>query len=155
MQKTIDDGETQKSEELEKLNTLLTAVKYYQDGDKLLAASTANGLKNGDFSTQEAKDLLALVSKEITSADTQKLFEQGRAAFNSGKYDEAETLLLQVLSVDEKNLDALYFMGRVYHQRGKSKKAQSYYEKVIETDAQSSRATEARNRLNQLGVKTE
>ena len=155
LKKTIDDGETQKGEELEKLNTLLTAVKYYQDGDKLLAASTANGLKNGDFSTQEAKDLLALVSKEITSADTQKLFEQGRAAFNSGKYDEAETLLLQVLSVDEKNLDALYFMGRVYHQRGKSKKAQSYYEKVIETDAQSSRATEARNRLNQLGVKTE
>ena len=155
LQKAIDDGETQKSKELEKLNQLLAAVKYYQDGDRLLAASTVNGYKASDFSTQEAKDLLAVVAKEITAADTQKLFEDGRKAFNSGKYDEAEKLLKQVLSVDKKNLDALYFMGRVYHQTGKNKKAQSYYEKVIAADKTSSRAAEAKNRLRQLGVTVE
>lgn len=61
----------------------------------------------------------------------------------------------QVLSIDEKNLDALYFMGRVYHQTGKTKKAQSYYQKVIDTDKNSGRASEAKSRLNQLGVKTD
>ena len=136
LQKEIDDGETKKSAEVEKLNNLVMAV-------------------NSDFTTQEAKDLLAAVSKKITAADAQKLFEEGRKAFNSGKYSEAENLLKQVLSIDEKNLDALYFMGRVYHQTGKTKKAQSYYQKVIDTDANSSRASEAKSRLNQLGVKTD
>ena len=98
---------------------------------------------------------MAAVSKKITAADAQKLFEEGRKAFNSGKYSEAENLLKQVLSIDEKNLDALYFMGRVYHQTGKTKKAQSYYQKVIDTDKNSGRASEAKSRLNQLGVKTD
>ena len=40
LQKEIDDGETKKSAEVEKLNNLVMAVKYYQDGDRLLAAST-------------------------------------------------------------------------------------------------------------------
>ena len=155
LQKEIDDGETKKSAEVEKLNNLVMAVKYYQDGDRLLAASTVNGYKDSDFTTQEAKDLLAAVSKKITAADAQKLFEEGRKAFNSGKYSEAENLLKQVLSIDEKNLDALYFMGRVYHQTGKTKKAQSYYQKVIDTDKNSGRASEAKSRLNQLGVKTD
>ncbi|MGN1205740.1 MAG: tetratricopeptide repeat protein [Eubacterium sp.] len=155
LQKTIKDKDTEKSAEVEKLNQLLVAVKYYQEGERLLAASEVNGYKASDFTTQEAKDLLAVVAKEITAADAQRLFEDGRKAFNSGKYDNAEKLLKQVLSVDDKNLDALYFMGRVYHQTGKNKKAQSYYEKVIATDKTSGRAAEARNRLKQLGVKTE
>ena len=117
LQKEIDDGETKKSAEVEKLNNLVMAVKYYQDGDRLLAASTVNGYKDSDFTTQEAKDLLAAVSKKITAADAQKLFEEGRKAFNSGKYSEAENLLKQVLSIDEKNLDALYFMGSGFTSR--------------------------------------
>ena len=93
-----------------------------------------------------------MVSKKITQEDEKNLFEQGRAEFNRGKYDEAEKLLNQVLSVDAENLDALYFMGRVYHQKGKKKKAIEYYEKIIENDETSSRAAEAKSRLRQLGV---
>ena len=65
LQKEIDDGETKKSAEVEKLNNLVMAVKYYQDGDRILAASTVNGYKDSDFTTQEAKDLLAAVSKRL------------------------------------------------------------------------------------------
>lgn len=151
LQKKIDSGETESAKKATNLGSLLQAVKYYNDGDRLLAATTVSNLAEKDFETEEAKALFKMVSKEITQSDLNKLFEDGRAAFNSGRYDEAKTLLTQVLSIDEENKDALYFMGRVYHQQGKNKKAKSYYEKVIELDENSSRAAEARSRLRQLG----
>lgn len=152
LEKTLKDGETENAKKAEISNNLLLAVKYYNDGDKLLAASAVSAYKAEDFATDEAKALYEMVSKEITEEDVQSLFEEGRDKFNSGNYDEAEKLLAQVLSIEEDNQDALYFMGRVYHQRGKKKKAQNYYEQVIEVDDTTSRAAEARNRLNQLGV---
>ncbi len=151
LQKKIDDGQEQQNEKLEIRDKLLQAVKYYNDGDVLLAASTVNGYTESDFDTEETKELFKMVSKEITDADVKKLFETGRDKFNAGSYDEAERLLLQVLSIEPENQDALYFMGRVYHQRGKKKKAREYYEQVLEVDDTTGRAAEARNRINQLG----
>ena len=151
LQKQIDEGETENAKKAEISNNLLLAVKYYNDGDKLLAASTVSQYKESDFSSEEAKELFQMVSKEITSADVQSLFEEGRDEFNSGNYDKAEQLLSQVLTVEPENQDALYFMGRVYHQRGKKKIAKEYYNKVLEVDDSTGRAAEARNRLNQLG----
>ena len=152
LQKKLDEGEDASTAKLELSNNLLLAVKYYNDGDRLLAASTVSQYKESDFEKEELKELYKMVSKKITQEDIKTLFEQGRAEFNRGKYDEAEKLLNQVLSVEAENLDALYFMGRVYHQRGKKKKAIEYYEKVIEIDEASSRAAEAKSRLRQLGV---
>ncbi len=151
LQKQIEEGETENAEKLEISNNLLLAVKYYNDGDKLLAASTVSQYSESDFSTDETKELFKMVSQKITPADVRTLFEQGRSKFNAGNYDEAENLLTQVLSVEPENQDALYFMGRVYHQRGKKKKAKEYYDKVIEVDDSTGRAAEARSRLNQLG----
>lgn len=152
LQKQIDDGETENAKKLEITNHLLLAVKYYDDGDKLLAASTVNQYEESDFESQEQKDLFKKVSKKITEADVQALFEEGRDEFNSGNYDSAESLLTQVLTIQPENLDALYFMGRVYHQRGKKKKAKEYYESVVQIDEDSNRAAEAKNRLSQLGA---
>lgn len=151
LQKELDDGETENAQKAATAEALLTAVKYYNDGDKVLAASTVSKYQSSDFSTEEAKELYDMVSKEISEADIQSLFEQGRSKFNAGSYDEAEKILKQVVSVDEDNQDALYFLGRVYHQRGKKKKAKEYYNKVIEVDATTSRAAEAKSRLTQLG----
>ncbi len=155
LQKKIENKETANAKKLEMVNNLLLAVKYYNDGDQLLAASSVSQYKVTDFESAEAKALYQLVSKELTDEDVQKLFEDGRDEFNSGNYDEAERLLTQVLSIQPENQDALYFMGRVYHQRGKKKKAQKYYEQVLEVDDTTSRASEARNRLSQLGVTVE
>lgn len=151
LQKQIDEGETENAQKAEISNQLLQAVKYYNDGDRLLAASTVSQYRESDFTTDEAKELFKMVSKEITAEDVQTLFEEGRSKFNAGNYDEAENLLNQVLSIEPDNQDALYFMGRVYHQRGKKKKAKEYYNKVIDVDDSTGRAAEARSRLSQLG----
>lgn len=155
LQKEMKDEETKTAKNLAMANDLLLAVKYYHDGETLLAASAVSQYRQSDFSSAEAKELYQMVSRELTEEDVQKLFEDGRDKFNSGNYEEAEKQLKQVLAIDPDNQDALYFMGRVYHQRGKKKKAQKYYEQVLAVDDTSSRAGEARNRLSQLGVATE
>lgn len=151
LQASLDKEQTQNTKKIKQNEDLLLALKYYTDGDLMLAATTVNGYKEADFETDELKALFKLVSKKLSAEDVKKLFEDGRTAFNTGKYDEAEKLLNQVLSIEPENQDALYFMGRVYHQRGKKKKAKEYYDKVIEVNGNSGRATEARNRIRQLG----
>ncbi len=151
LQKQLNDGKVENADKLKASNALIQAVKYYNDNNRLLAATAVSGYEEADFESEEAKALFALVSKEITPEDVQRLFEEGRDEFNSGHYDEAEALLKQVLSIEEDNQDALYFMGRIYHQRNKPKKAKEYYNQVLEVDDTTSRAAEARNRLNQLG----
>ncbi len=155
LQKKIKDGEIKGAQDAKIANDLLLAVKYYNDNDKILAASTVSQYKENDFSSEEAKELYQMVSKELTGEDVEKIFEEGRDEFNSGNYDTAERLLLQVLSIEKENQDALYFMGRVYHQRGKKKKATEYYKQVLDVDDTSSRAAEAKSRLSQLGVEVE
>ncbi len=151
LQKKLNEDTTASKKKEELSNNLLLAVKYYNDGDRILAASAVSGYTEDDFTSEETKELFRMVSKELTEADIQKLFEDGRQAFNSGKYDEAERLLTQVISIEEENQDALYFMGRVYHQRGKKKKAREYYQQVIDIDSTTRRAAEAKVRMNQLG----
>lgn len=151
LQKTLDKEQSENTKQLERNKNLLLAVKYYTDGDLLLAATTVNEYSEADFDSEETKALFQMVSKKLTTQDIQKLFEDGRDAFNTGKYDEAEVLLLQVLSLEPENQDALYFMGRVNHQRNKKKKAREYYQKVLDVDDTTSRAAEARNRISQLG----
>ncbi len=151
LQASLDKEQKQNTEKFKRNEDLLLALKYYTDGDLMLAATTVSGYKEADFETEDLKALFKLVSKKLTAEDVKKLFEDGRAAFNSAKYDEAEKLLNQVLSIEPENQDALYFMGRVYHQRGKKKKAKEYYEKVLDVDENTGRAAEARTRIRQLG----
>lgn len=151
LQKAYDKEKNQNTAALERNKKLLLAVKYFTDGDRLLAASTVNGYAESDFDSEETKALFQMVSKKLTEQDVQKLFEDGRAAFNSGKFEEAQNLLLQVLSIQPDNQDALYFMGRVNHRQNKKKKAKEYYQKVLDVDDKTNRAAEARNQMRQLG----
>lgn len=151
LQKKLNEDTTANKKKEELSSNLLLAVKYYNDGDRLLAASTVSEYTENDYESDEMKELFRMVSKELTENDIKQLFEDGRNEFNSGNYDEAEKLLKQVIAIQSDNQDALYFMGRVYHQRGKKKKAREYYQQVIDVDNSTRRAAEARSRMNQLG----
>lgn len=151
LQKKFDDEKNANKGKLERSEKLLLAAKYYTDGELVLAATAVNGYTEADFESEDEKALFQKVSKKLTSQDVQKLFEEGRDLFNTRKYDEAEQVLTQVLSIEPENQDALYFMGRVYHQQEKKKKAKEYYQKVLDVDDTTSRAAEARNRISQLG----
>ncbi len=137
------DGET-------KYKKLLEGVALYMDNKQTEAAAMVASYKETDFDLEEAKTLYKKIAKELTNEDANKLFLSGRDKYNSRRYDDAITDLNQALAIEPENLDALYFMGRVYHQKKDYEKAKEYYDKVVEIDKDSSRAREAKNRLNQL-----
>lgn len=146
--KAIADSEAKSKKMLD----LLKSMKFYQDGEVILAASQVNSYKESDFEDASAKALFKLVSKKLTSADVEKVVHDGVEEFTNGNYDQAEILFSQVIAVEKEHVDALYYLGRVYQQKGKAQKAQKCYESVVRVDGTGTRANDARERLRQLGV---
>ena len=137
------DGET-------KYKKLLEGVSLYMEGKTTEAAANVASYKASDFDMAEAKALYQKIAKKLDNTDANNLFLSGRDKYNSGKYEEAIEDLTKALAIEPENQDALYFMGRVYHRKQDYKKAKEYYNKVLSVDENSSRAAEARNRLNQV-----
>lgn len=152
LKKEARSGDTEQAKKMTAYEQLLKGVSLYQDNKKTEAASSVADYKESDFTLKEAKTLYNLIAKELTEDDAAALFESGRAKYNSGKYDEAITDLEAAIAIDAENQDALYFLGRAYQQKNKTKLAKEYYGKVLAVDDTTSRAAEAKSRLRQLGV---
>ncbi len=154
LQKTTNGSSTELAEVKDQLtvkNTELNSAKKENETLKTQVEELKNQA-NGTTATPTASPAKTTGEdgKPLTSKDANKLFLSGRDKYNSGKYDAAIEDLTNALAIEPENLDALYFMGRVYHQKKDYDKAKEYYDKVVEIDKNSSRASEAKSRLNQL-----
>lgn len=153
LQSEAEAGNKAQTDKLTAYGKLLVGVNlYYKEGKKVEAAASVASYKKSDFETEEAQALYEEIARELTSADVQSLFESGRASCNSGKYEDAIRDLELALSVEPENQDVLYFLGRTYHKQNKKKKAISYYEQLLKVDDTTSRASEAKMRLRELGM---
>ena len=133
-------------------DTILKAYKDYVDGDIPKALAAVSNLDMSGIDSAAATEIVGLIQSEDSKVASGKIFEKGRVAYNSGKYDEALEYLEDALKLNEDNYDALYFLGRLYHKQGDKEKAVEYYKKVINDYPDSTRAGEAKNRLAELGV---
>ena len=52
----------------------------------------------------------------------------------SNQYEEAIKLFEKVLNINEKNINALFNLGKIYSEIGKFKISEKYYNKVIEEE---------------------
>jgi tetratricopeptide (TPR) repeat protein len=128
------------------------AINYYLAGDLENAALQMVDVKETALENEKAKAIYNTI-KEASFADAaEKLAEEGRATYNKGKYDEALEILEKALTLDPDNVKAIYFTGRVYHRQGDKEKAAEYYNKVINDYPDSGRVSEAKRRLNELGL---
>ena len=80
------------------------------------------------------------------------LFVEGRDTYNAGKYDEAIKFLKKSLKMNPDNVDSIYFLGRAYDRKGNAKTAAKYYQNLIDNYSNTSRASEAKDRLAALGL---
>jgi TolA-binding protein len=71
--------------------------------------------------------------------------------YSSGKYDEALPLLEKSFQYNAENVDAIYFIGRSYHQKGDLDEAATYYTMLTENFPDSSRANKASSKLREIG----
>lgn len=131
---------------------IIEAYKMYTEGDKAQALATVMGLDMSEVTNETAKDIVNTISSEDTRKASADAFEKGRKAYNSGKYDDAKKYLQEAVDLNKDNVDAIYFFGRLYHKQGNKEKATEYYRKVVKDYPDSERVSEARSRLNELGV---
>lgn len=86
--------------------------------------------------------------KRKLPANAGSLFNDAARAINSSKDAEAEPLLKQAISVDEKFAAAHYELGMLYVRTGKNADARAHLEKYLELDPSGKDAPTAKEMLN-------
>ncbi|MDY6324698.1 MAG: tetratricopeptide repeat protein [Catonella sp.] len=131
---------------------LYQAAQYYFLNDKEKAADTLVKLSKDDITDKSALALYNTIADDVFADRSASLFVEGRDTYNAGKYDEAIKLLKKSLKMNPDNVDSIYFLGRAYDRKGNAKTAAKYYQNLIDNYSNTSRASEAKDRLAALGL---
>lgn len=160
LQATIDDLQKEiedLSKESEKFDEalydeLFNAVKVYISGaskDEIIQALLDVDMTKID--RKAAVELYDLMKQNTFTDAAASIYEQGHSLYSTRKYVEAIEVLEQVVEInDEKVPDALYFIGRSYQMLSDNENAVKYYNQVIEEYPDTSRASQAKSKLNEV-----
>lgn len=130
------------STELEKTNK--------NDVDYIAIAKALRKVKEDKLERQGAKELYNKIKAASYLTASGELYSEGHKLYSQGKYEESLETLLEAYEYDAENVNTIYFVGRSYHQLRDYENAKKYYE-ILTTDfPDTSRANEAKSRLNGL-----
>lgn len=139
-------------------DNIIKAGNKLESGDKVGAANILIEVDRDDLESSTAKKAYDKIKDQTFSEASDEYFKQGRDCYNgdndyAGKkdFDEAKKLLKKSLKFNKDNTDAMYFIGRCLQQKSKFEKAAKYYNQIIDDYPDSSRVTEARSRLREMG----
>ena len=121
---------------------LMKAYRAYSEGD---AAGSLEQLETVDQEalSADAKVLYDAVFKEVGASAIEALYKSGYAAYEKGDYATAIADLGKCYELDNSQGDALYFLARAYHKSGDTENAKIYYQKVIDEQPNTKKATDA------------
>ncbi len=120
------------------------------DMDYVKVADALAKVEPNELDKQEAKDLYSQIKEGTFTEASDELYDDGHDLYSSGKYEEALETLSKAYEYDSKNVDAIYFIGRSYHQLSDYENAKKYYDIIIEKFSDTGRASEAQQRLAEL-----
>lgn len=138
---------------------LMVASKLYNtellkgDVNQIDYDSIANELSKVDpdkLERPQAKELYTQINEAVFIKASEKSYEKGHKDYTNRKYDEALVSLLKAYEYDPLNVDAVYFIGRTYHQTGDNENAKKYYTIITQEFADSDRNSDAVSKLAQL-----
>lgn len=131
-------------------DSLFDAITLYQEGKQTEAAEKLLDVDEKKMTSAKAKEYVAdMKSKTFENASTE-LYEQAKVKYNYGNYKEAIPLFNQALKMNDKNVDAYYFLARAYDRSGDIENAKKYYQKVIDDFPDSYRKNEAEGKMEYL-----
>ena len=119
--------------------------------DYVKIADALSKVKFDKLDKQEAKDLYNQIKDASYLEASKKLYTTGHNYYSNRKYDEALENLNKAYEYDPQNVDAIYFIGRSYHQLSDYENAAKYYTIVTEQFPDTKRASEAGDKLASLG----
>lgn len=98
----------------------------------------------------QAKELYNQIKEAVFVKASDESYDEGHNLYTNRKYDEALELLLEAYAFNPDNVDAVYFIGRSYHQQADYENAKKYYEIVTKDFPDSSRNSDAVSKLAEL-----
>lgn len=154
LQKTTEEAKQASTEALAKADSyeaLLKANRAHSEGNAAEALEQLEAIDQDSLS-EDAKVLYDAVFQEVGTKAVKELFDTGYAAYQSGDYATAITNLGKCYELDNNvnQPDALYFLARSYHRSGDTENAKVYYQKVIDEQPNTKKATDAQGFLNGL-----
>lgn len=148
LNKRIKDDDTAAQKKVSNYEKLLKGLQSYLEDDKIQAAIDVAECKKSDFESKEAKSLYTTIST-VSETQIAALVQQGRRTAYSS-YDEAIAIYKKVLKLDKDHQEAMYQMAYCYQKKEDNKKAKKWYENAIKADENSSFASQARTRLDEV-----
>lgn len=129
-------------EELEKSNP--NDMDYGKIAEALLQVNPT------DLDSDLAVQLYNQMKEDTYVVAAEALYEEGHSLYSAKKYEEALTTFVDAYTYDPENVNVIYFLARSYHQLGDLENAKKYYKVLTDDFPDTSRASEAANRLSGL-----
>ncbi len=88
--------------------------------------------KNKDERMKSLNDNLLTKISDFASSEIKKIYDIAEQNFNAKKYKEAEEMFLRLLEIDDKNIEAYFYLGVINYENNKYPKAIEYFNKTLE-----------------------
>lgn len=152
LERRTEEAEAQASQTAEQLagyEALINAYGLYAQED---AAGALEALQQIDREglSENAGTLYDEIFASVGAEAVNELYTSGYAAYEAGDYETAIQDLGRCYELDNSQGNALYFLARAYHRSGDTENAKIYYQKVIDEQPGTRRATDAQGLLSGL-----
>lgn len=120
--------------------------------DMKQVASLLLQVKDTALENETALKLYNAMKEDTFTEVALELYVQGHdKEYLSGKYEDALKTLLQSYEYNPNDENTIYFIGRTYQRLGDYDKAKKYYNKIIKHFADTSRYSQAKAQLAEIG----
>lgn len=152
LQEDIEEAVQTASEATAKADGYEVLVKAYSAYAKEDAVTSMELLQSVDVEAldEDSRALYDGVFQEVGTKVVEELYRSGYAAYQSQDFVTAIADLGKCYELDNSQGDALYFLARSYHRSGDIENAKTYYQKVIDEQPNTRKATDAAGFLAQL-----
>lgn len=135
----------------EAVNVYLSEMeKPESERDILKIAGKVALVDESELQTEATKNLLKTMKDVSYLGSSELAYRKGHNLYSSKKYQEALTELESAYNYDKDNMDAIYFIGRSYHQLDDKENAAKYYNLLIDDFPGTERAKLATEQMRTL-----
>ena len=152
LESRTEEAEAQASQAAEQLagyEALINAYGLYAQEDAAGALEALQQIDRENLS-ENAGTLYDEIFASVGAEAVNELYTSGYAAYEAGDYETAIQDLGRCYELDNSQGNALYFLARAYHRSGDTENAKIYYQKVIDEQPGTRRATDAQGLLSGL-----
>jgi tetratricopeptide (TPR) repeat protein len=137
---------------------LRQAVNYYLQGNRTEAGKAIAEIDPKALTDQNDKEIYETLLKAIPTTVVEDLYYEAESHYENGEYMAAVEGFIKVLRLDDSYSQAIYNMGRSYHQLGDAVNAAACYQWILDEFPDSQSYSDADAYLQQIikaGVDTE